>query len=208
MIKEIVHDKFKDNLGKVIEEIIVYFGEEYRGQILEKAKDLQISLVEDKGVFSDGENEIYVGDEPLCIKGECPHVVIPLSFMGDSRGNVVLVHNLLHALTEDTFVKGSNDAFNEVIVDYMANEISKQLALKKINLTVAKPIYQSNSFYSHMFSEIDEFYQENKQKIIDGRMGKKVSFDDLDEYITGAQSVVDSVFLGDVSEDFTIRKVK
>ena len=208
MIKEIVHDKFKDNLGKVIEEIIVYFGEEYRDQILEKAKDLQISLVEDKGVFSDGENEIYVGDEPLCIKGECPHVVIPLSFMGDSRGNVVLVHNLLHALTEDAFVKGSNDAFNEVIVDYMANEISKQLALKKINLTVAKPIYQSNSFYSHMFSEIDEFYQDNKQKIIDGRMGKKVIFDDIDEYIVGAQGVVDSVFLGDVSEDFTIRKVK
>lgn len=208
MIKEIVYDKFKTNLGAVIEEIIAYFGEEHRTQILEKAKNLEISLVEDTGVFSSGEDEIYVGDEPLCIKGEYPHVIIPLSFMGDSRGNVVLVHNLLHALSDEVFIKDSSDAFNEIVVDYMANEISKNLEKKKINLTVAVPVYESNSFYSHMFTEIDEFYRENKQKIIDGRMGKKVFFDDVDEYITGAQGVVDSVFLGDISEDFSLRKVK
>lgn len=208
MIKEIVHDKFKDNLGKVIEEIIAYLGQEYRDQILNKAKNLQISLVEDKGVFYSEEDEVYVGDEPLCIKGECPHIVIPLSFMGDSRGNVVLVHNLLHALTEDIFVRDSNDAFNEVVVDYMANEISKQLERKKINLTVTKPIYESNSFYSHMFSEIDDFYKENKKNIIAAKMGKNVIFEDVDEYIYGAQSVVDGVFLGDVSSDFTIKRGK
>ena len=161
MIKEIVHDKFKANLGSVIEEIIVYFGEEYRGEILERAKNLEISLVEDQGVFSSGEDEIYVGDEPLCIKGEYPHVIIPLSFMGDPSGNVVLVHNLLHALSDEIFIKDSSEAFNEIVVDYMANEISKSLERKEINLTVTKPVYESKSFYSHMFSEIDEFYQEN-----------------------------------------------
>ena len=107
MIKEIVQDKFKANLGAVIEEIIVYFGEEYREPLLNKAKELQISLVEDKGAFLEGDVEVYVGDEPLCIKGESPHIIIPLSFMGDPSGNVVLIHNLLHALSDEPFIEDS-----------------------------------------------------------------------------------------------------
>lgn len=208
MIKEIVQDKFKANLGAVIEEIIVYFGEEYRESLLNKAKELQISLVEDKGAFLEGDVEVYVGDEPLCIKGESPHIIIPLSFMGDPSGNVVLIHNLLHALSDEPFIEDSNDAFNEVIVDYMATEIAKRLEVKKINLTVVKPTYESTSFYSKMFSEVEDFYYRNKKRIIDSRMGNYVEFEDVDEYIVGAQRVVDSAFLDDASSDFTIKRAK
>lgn len=207
MIKEIVEAKFRDNLGKVIEEIIDYFGEEYREQISEDLENTVVSLVEYEGVYSTKNGEIYVGNEPVCVKEETPQIIIPLSFMGDPCGNVVLVHLLLHLIGEDVFVKDNNDAFNEVIVDYMANEIAKKMELKKINLTVVKPIYESNSFYSRMFDPIKEFYENNKDKIIDSRMGKDVVFDeDLDTYIHNAQSVVDSIFMDDTAVESIIKR--
>lgn len=206
MIREIVRNKFKDNLGLIIDEVIAYCGEEYRDQIIDKLKNIQISLVEDKGAYSFEDGEVYVGDEPVCIKGDNPHIIIPLSFMGDEHGNVVLVHLLLHVVGEESFVKDGKDAFNEVIVDYMANDIAKQLEKKKINLTVVSPNYESNSFYSKMFDEISEFYVSNKQKIIDSRMGKTISFnDEINGYIEATQSVVDKVFFTEEVEKFNFR---
>ena len=73
-----------------------------------------------------------------------------------------------------------------------------------------KPIYESNSFYSNMFEEIEDFYNENVDNIIAARMGRKVEFDDIDEiddYIDSAQQVVDKAFFEEVSkEDFKIKK--
>ena len=72
-----------------------------------------------------------------------------------------------------------------------------------------KPIYESNSFYSNMFEEIEDFYNENVDNIIAARMGRKVEFDDIDEiddYIDSAQQVVDKAFFEEVSkEDFKIK---
>ena len=207
MIREIVDDKFQHGLDRVIDEIIDYFGYEYSEQINEQLANVKVSLVEDKGVYSTKDGEIYVGEEPVCVKEEIPHIIIPLSFMGNPHGNVVITHLLIHLVGEDVFVKNHCDAFNEIIVDYMANEIAKQLKLKKINLTVVKPVYESNSFYSKMFSEVEQFYENNKSKIIDSRMGKKVDFDeDVDEYIYGAQSVVDSIFTGEQPINTVIKR--
>lgn len=207
VIKEIVNAKFRDNLSKVVEKIINYFGEEHRDQINKRLESLVVSLVEEEGVYSTKDSKIYVGSEPICVKEEIPQIIIPLSFMGDPHGNVVLVHLLLHVVGEDVFIKEHNDAFNEIIVDYMANQIAKQLQLDQINLTVVQPIYESNSFYSRMFDDIKDFYENNKTKIINSRMGKNVTFDeDLDDYIYSAQSIVDSIFMNDESTQTVIKK--
>ena len=212
MIKEISQEIIDNQFDYIIDCVVDYFGEEYSKEIKDRADNVKIMLIREKGSFKTSEGEVYVGDEPVCIKDEDgANVIIPLSLMGDSRGNVAFVHVLLHALGEECFIKGGKDAFNEVIVDYMADDICKMLKEEKLNITMSnKPIYESNSFYSNMFEEIEDFYNENVDNIIAARMGRKVEFDDIDEiddYIDSAQQVVDKAFFEEVSkEDFKIKK--
>lgn len=212
MIKEISQDIIDNEFDCIIDSIVEYFGEEYSKEIKDRADKVKVMLIREKGIFKTNEGEIYVGDEPVCIKEEDgANVIIPLSLMGDPRGNVAFIHVLLHALGEECFIKEGKDAFNEVVVDYMANDICKMLEEEKLNITMSnKPIYESNSFYSNMFEEIDDFYNENVDKIIAARMGRKVEFDDVEEiaeYIDSAQQVVDKAFFEEVGkEDFKIKK--
>ena len=182
MIREISQDIIDNEFDYIIDSIVEYFGDEYSEKIKEKADKVKIMLIREKGSFQTAEGEVYVGEEPVCIKEEeGSNVIIPLSLMGDPRGNVAFIHVLLHALGEECFIKDSKDAFNEVIVDYMANDICKMLEEEKLNITMSnKPIYESNSFYSNMFSEIEDFYNENVDKIIAARMGIKVEFDNVE----------------------------
>lgn len=212
MIREISQDIIDNEFDYIIDSIVEYFGEEYSREIKDRADKVKVLLIREKGTFKTNEGEVYVGDEPVCIKEEDgANVIIPLSLMGDPRGNVAFIHVLLHALGEECFIKEGKDAFNEVVVDYMANDICKMLEEEKLNITMSnKPIYESNSFYSNMFEEIEDFYNENVDKIIAARMGRKVEFDDIEEineYIESAQQVVDKAFFEEVSkEDFKIKR--
>ena len=198
MIKEIVEEMINDNFDLVVEVICSYFGEKYTEEIKRRAEKINVLLIRDSGIYSCEDGEIYVGDEPVCVKGKENSVVLPLSVVCGERGNVSFVHVLLHALGDEVFVKDNKDTFNEIVVDYMANEICKLLKEKKINITRSShPVYDSNSFYSKMFGEIEDFYNKNRDKIIGGRMGEKVVIEGIDDYIDGAQEIVDSIFLGD-----------
>jgi hypothetical protein len=133
--------------------------------------------------------------------------VLPASSLCSQSGNVSFVHAMLHALTREIFIKEGNDAFNETIVDYMANEISKRLEYKGINMTMTNnPVYESNSFYSRMFLKIDDFYRENRDKIIGNMMGKNFEIENVDEYIRYAQDIVDKVFLESGSKEESVIK--
>ena len=209
MIREVVQNVLDNNFDLIVDEICEYFGEEYEKELKTRAEKVSISLIKDNGVISTKNGDVYVGDEPVCIKqNDESHIVIPLSMVCDARGNVSFVHVLIHALTDEPFIKDNKDAFNETVVDYMANEISKQLEESGINVTMSNnPIYESNSFYSKMFKEIEDFYNENVDKIISARMRKQVEFEDVDEYIDGAQMIVDKAFMGEISpEEFIIKR--
>lgn len=211
MIKEVVEKKINQNIEKIIEEVILYCGESHRSKIEEKAKNIKLSIIKDEGVYCYEGGEVYVGEEPLCIKEDGKsHIVIPLSVMGDDRGNVSFVHVLLHALSDDVFIKDDKDAFNELIVDYMANEIAKGLKAKEINITLCRnPIYESNSFYSKMFNKIESFYFENKEKIINSKMKKNELIENIDQYIDCFQGEVDKIFERNINElDIEMKRIK
>lgn len=205
MIKEILEEKINSNFDSIINEIANYSGEEYREDILKEAKNVKISIVRDSGVYSYDDGEIYVGDEPVCVKEkEGAHILMPVYQLGGASGNVIFVHLLLHALMKEPFIRENDDVFNETIVDYMANEISKKLEEKGIDITlVDSPLYESNSFYSTLFLDVEKFYRENKGEIIAARMGKEISFNDEEVgfYITSFQEKVDKLFCEPISKE-------
>lgn len=210
MIREILERKIDVNFDLIVNEFVNYFGEKYKEKIENESKKIKVSVVKSEGVYYCDESEVYVGEEPVCIKEkEGTHIVLPLSVVYSKFGNVIFAHVMVHALTEDVFVKDNSSAFNEIVVDYIANDISKSFERKKINVTVVDcPIYESNSFYSNMFDEIGEFFDLNKGKILSAMMGEKVIFyDEVDEYIEGAQNVVDRMFVENSEKpDFTIKR--
>lgn len=208
MIKEVMENKINKNFDLIVNEIVNYFGNEYRKEIVERFKNVRISLVEDGVSYSVGKEEFYIGKEPICVKEEeGSHVIVPFSLFCDDRGNVIFVHGLLHAIGEECLVEDNKYTFNEVIVDYMANEISKRLEKQKINITmVNNPVYESKSFYSTMFDKVEDFYENYRKEIIDGRMGKKVTFEGVQQYIYKAEEIIDNVFLQSESEEKVITK--
>ena len=203
MIRESIEKKINSNLEPVIDQIIAYCGNEYKDSIKKRASKIKLSIIKDEGVYSYDQGEVYVGDEPLCIKENgYSHIVLPLTIIGDRHGNVVFIHMLLHAIGEEIFIKDNKDAFNETVVDYMANDIAQWLKEHNINITTSKnPSYESNSFYSRLFEKIEPFYAYNKEKIIAGRLGNSVYFDEQDKYIDDIQTIVDKVFQVDQEEN-------
>lgn len=201
MIKEVIENRIASYYDMIVDGIVDYFGSEYEDEIKRMVNDVSIFLVKDNGVYSYDNNEVYVGDEPIYFRDrEKSYIVIPFSIASQSCGNVAFVHVLLHSLGKEPFIRENKRAFNEVVVDYMASQISKNLELSGVNITlVDKPVYESHSFYSMMFDDVEEFCENNMQKIIDYRMGKNVEFDEgeVDEYIDGAEMIVDKAFLGE-----------
>lgn len=184
MISEVVDRKINNNFDLIVREIANYCGEEFSEKIIEEAKKVQFIVVKDSGVVKVGNSELYVEDEPVCVKGEEVFIIVPAISICGRNGNVLFVHCLLHALGEEPFIKDGNDAFNETVVDYMAEEICKILKKKGINITIADdPSYTSNSFYSYFFDGIESFYGINKEKVIASRMGKSVEIENVDKCI-------------------------
>lgn len=195
MIKHIVESRLNREYGNIINEIDSYMGHKYSETIHEMSKKINIVVANE--YFDEENNEkIFLESEPICIKGKNGvDIVMPISYFYLNNGNVVLVHLLLHALLKNKI--GNSEIFNEVVVDYMAQEISQKLNEKGINVTICDcPIYSSNSFYSLMFREISDFYESNKECFIDNLMGNEVNFDeDINDIVALIQLKAKNIML-------------
>jgi len=174
MIKEVVESRLDKNMDGFAEEIIDYFGNEYENSILEKMQGINIAIIRNSGVIDFEDSKIYVDKEPICAKTvTAAHIFLPVTIMKEKTGNVIFVHQLLHAICEET-IKEENDLFNEIIIDYMANDICKGVKKRNINITFeTDPVYESESFYSAFFPVVKEFYIDNKDRIIKSLMNNK-----------------------------------
>lgn len=168
MIKEFFEDKIYSNIGPFMNAIIAYLGADHAKELLEKTKKIKLILSKGNGVVKIGNDERYVEDEPVCIKDEdVTYIILPFSVMGEENGNVMFLHVLLHALSTDV-LKEKHEELNEVLIDYIANEIGEILEKQNINVTIkSEPVYCSKSFYSYLFPVIEEFYEENKKNLIE-----------------------------------------
>ena len=138
MIEEIMENRISDNLDSFFESMVSFFGEKHRIVLNDKMKDIEFAVVIDKGYFSVGNTELYVEEEPICVKeGDKSYVLIPATILKEKTGNVSLMHSLLHAISDD-YIRNENDLLNEVVTDYMANEISKELKDRDVNVTLEK----------------------------------------------------------------------
>jgi len=181
--------KFIKNFREVINTIIEYCGEENRREIEQRAKSVKIKVV--------GKNDKryeQVKEEPICIKRpkyNC--VLISKDTLVHPSANNMIVHRLVQALGEESFVLDDKDFFNETIVDYIANEVCKKLEEKDINLSYNdNPDYDSKSVYSKYYGVVENFLSKNKQGIIKARLtpGYKLS-DKMKDVITRMQEKVD-----------------
>ncbi len=195
MIKDIVESRIKNEYPNIINEIDGYMGYRYSSVIQETSK--KINFIISNEYFDEVNNEkIFLGKEPICVKNKDNiDIVVPFSCFCESNGNVVFVHLLLHALLEDKI--NNSEIFNETVVDYMSQEISRILEEKGINVTVCdEPSYSSSSFYSLMFSEIENFYEINKNNFIDNFMGKDIEFKgEIDDIIYAIESKAKNILL-------------
>ena len=141
------------NINDIVEEIIEYFGNEHREFIENKYENTKIIW-----------NDKY--EEPVCVKRDgITYIIVSNNIVNDKCGNIILTHMLLHALGEESLVIDGKAAFNEIVVDYMANDISKKMEEKGINVTgVENPIYESNSYYASYFSKVELFYKDMKKQ--------------------------------------------
>ena len=154
MIKEVVESKIIDEMDSIVDCFVEYLGEEYKNKIYKKTDNMNFVLVRGNGVVTlDGE-ERYVGEEPVCVKNrEKSYILFPVSFLADKYGNVTLAHLIMHSISEDVLNSDYNE-LNEILVDYIANDVAKLLKEKNINVTFEEnPEYESNSFYSELFSK-------------------------------------------------------
>ena len=168
MIKEVFQSKVSNQLEGIVREISKYFGEEYKDEIYERAGKTNVFLARGRGVVDVGKEERYIEREPICVKDdEYNYVVLPIDLLGEKTGNVKFLHVYLRAILEDV-IKNDYSGLNDIVVDYIANDISKELANKKINVTLEKePCYESESFYSKFYELIEEWYLNNKKEIFE-----------------------------------------
>lgn len=143
-----------NNMELIVDVLVEYFGEEYGEYIDNKIKEIQIE-------FEDIEEPYSVGNV----------IHLPNNIQYDENGNLLLVHSLLHVVTNNSFVKDSKNMLNEIVIDYMSEEICEKMKEKNLNLTKnSNPNYKSNTFYSLHFNNIDNFFKNNKNDIIKSMM--------------------------------------
>lgn len=166
-------DNVRNNLSLVVEELVKYFGRRHEEKIINNVRKVEFCVLKEGDIFSIGEEQFAVGIEPLCIKrGEKTFIIFPVSLVRDSQCNVVFVHLLIHSITGEVFLDREHGAIGEVLVDYVANIISKAIEKQGINISESdKPSYDSNSSYSSFFPVVENYFERNKEKIIDCMMG-------------------------------------
>lgn len=166
MIKEVVESKIVDQMDSIVDCFVEYLGQKYKNKIYKKTDKMNFILVRGNGVVKLDEEERYVGEEPVCVKNnEKSYILFPVSLLADKRGNVTFAHLVLHAISEDTLSCDYSE-LNEVLIDYISNDVAKLLEEKNINVTFEEnPEYESNSFYSELFSDVEKFYLNNKEDV-------------------------------------------
>ena len=168
-------NKIVKNYKNVIEEIVAYLGEGYRKEIESRAKKVKLLIV-DK---NDKRHE-YIKDEPVCVKTDKYNCcIISREALDGQNGNVLVVHSLLRALLEDSFVIEGKDSFDSTLVNYMANDICKRLEDKDINLSYHdEPEYDSKSIYSKFFGVVESFFKGNRENVIKAKLSKNFKISD------------------------------
>ena len=185
-----INKKLKRNLPEIINEYKLYFGKHNNEYIDEKVKKLRVVAVPNKSNKID-----FFKGEPYCVKrDDKTFILVPESLFSDERGNPLFVHQLVRALSEDTFSIDGKDTFHSVFIDIITNDICKVMEEKNINLTDCEyPEYKSESFYSTLAKPLKAIYNGNKQKILDSMMKKNIrvtgafekAIDDLESKVSG-----------------------
>ncbi len=205
MTKEYVEGKIVNNISAFLEEFVDYFGEEYREEIFKRARNIRVCIARENSVFDLGFEKRYVEDEPVCVKdGGMSYIILTLKCLADKRGNVFFVHVLLHSLGEDCF---EDKNVNEVMIDYMANDISVNIGEKGLNISLNEdPCYESSSLYSGFFDDFEKFYVSNKGDIFKKLWkGEKVLIDgDFEKELA---SKISGAMFGEIKER-NIKKCK
>ena len=201
MIKEVFKTKIENNLDLVVDIIDAYFSHNYTKQFKERSDAVDLLLVRNKGVMEVGGDQVYVGDEAVCVKGKETSLIFPISFLEEKYGNVIFVHLVLHALFNDS-LKEKYGTLYEVFVDYMANDIAKILEKKNVNVTLEKnPEYESNSVYSNCFDCVRDFCEENKRELVDGLVvGDASLIEGIDKLSFIVENIVDALVYEDIDE--------
>lgn len=184
--------KLDKYLKGIVDEIGNYFGERNRSVIDENAKKLRVVIVPKGSQKLD-----FLGGEPYCIKKPNNNFIIaPEHLFYEDYGIPMFTHSLIHALSEDSFVLDGKEAFNEVVVDLITNDICAKLEEKGINFTYCDyPNYKSESFYSSLANPIKSFFETNKQKILDSRVNKNVKINtSMEKIITDLENKVSEYY--------------
>lgn len=206
MVKDIFDRQIMDNFPEIIKTIDNFFSNKYSSEFEERASKTKIAVVRRKGVVKAGNSEVYVGSEPVCIKGEQDTIIaLPVIFLGEKTGNVIFTHVVLHSLFDDT-LKNKYEQLNEVLVDYFADKISKVLENKKINVTLEEfPEYKSKSFYSNCFDIVENFCKKNKKGLAELLVnGDEGLLEEMEELSLSVEEKINKLLL----EDEKIKKNK
>ncbi len=180
MMNEYILNNISKQLYKIEIAISEYLGKQYFEIVNKRLNDIDFVLVRENGVVSFENEEVYVGEEPICIKnGEKNIIAFPLNFFNKKANNIAFVHLLLHCILDDY---KNIEGYNETLIDYMANDMGDILRKYKINvLSNKEPVYKSNSLYTRFYSLIEDYYIKNKNKIIKNYMSDGIKVIDHDE---------------------------
>ena len=205
MIKEVAESKVIEKMDSVIDCFVEYLGEKYKNIIYKKARNMNFVLVRGNGIVKLKNEQRYVGEEPVCLKDEeSSYILFPVSFLADKYGNVTLAHLVMHAISEDVLSSDYSE-LSEIFVDYIANGVAKVFEKNNINVTFEEnPEYESNSFYSELFSSVEKFYQENKNKVFDCLInGQKDLFysSDIESFSLEIEEKVDKLLCSKISNE-------
>ena len=180
MMNEYILNNINKQLDKIEIAICEYFGKEYSEIVNERMNNIDFALVRENGVVSFENEEVYVGEEPICIKNEEKNIIaFPLNFFSKEENNIAFVHLLLHCILDGY---KNIEGYNETLIDYMANDMGDILKKYRINILANKePVYESNSLYTRFYPLIEDYYIENKNKIIKNFMSDGIKVIDHDE---------------------------
>lgn len=153
-----------DNLEKIINIFIGYFGNAHESKIIGDIKKIEFMVLENGERFLVCNEEYIMGEEPVCVKRSGKtYLVLPSSLLADAIINVLFIHLLIHSIVGEVF----SEKIQEILIDYMAQNISEELGRQKINISENEnPVYVSNSMYSSHFPSIENYFESNKNEII------------------------------------------
>jgi len=177
MMDMYILNNINDNLPMFEESLVNYFGKDYYHLIHESLNNTEFVVSRGSGACTIGNTDVYMGSEPICIKeDDKAYIVLPVSFFNDKSCNISFAHLLIHAIVNE-FANDNAEAFNETLIDYMANEIGYLLEKNKANISFNKyRVYESNSVYTKLYNLIESYYENNKDDIIECLMGDSENY--------------------------------